>query len=441
MSVLATLLILAALVYVIRQLLKPPAWASIAPDLGLTATRRGIDGFLDGWQVEVRKTDDFKIAVGPVTPGFSVQPAVLGQRFLNPGLSIGDERFDEEVLLEGDRSFALALLRPDVRASLLHLIIGQGGSVSDGWIRTQVERRSLVVEMVPLLIELAGQLRQPELTDLAPQVREVATSDDTPSVRRVALLELCDVLYGSDEAIKAARALRHEPDPELRREAAFVLLHSAGEYRGQGVEMVKELLLMPNVPEEERLSTFSSFSTLIWRTDSEAMLPVLEAVLEAPTSSVALRQAVIHMCQRIRALELLLRFAVDSEAEWLQVIEALSEIEDPGAQPRLLEGLDQGERRVRIAALKALRKLGDVDAIPALAVAREGTEDRKLLRAIDKALIAIQHRTGVFQSGELSVVQTEPLEGALSQTEASEGAVSLEDQSAMEAESQHGPTR
>ncbi|MEM8996225.1 MAG: HEAT repeat domain-containing protein, partial [Acidobacteriota bacterium] len=125
--------------------------------------------------------------------------------------------------------------------------------------------------------------------------------------------------------------------------------------------------------------------------------------------------------------------------ERLWVIEALSKIGDPAAQPRLLEGLEQEDRRVRIAAAKALRDMGDRDAIPALAAAREGTEDRRLSRAIDKALVSIQRRSGVFQSGELSVVQTGPLEGALSAATTAEGAVSLEDSKIAEADPQRGP--
>ena len=423
MSILITLLVLAALCGFIIWFLKPPEWASIAPDLGLKATRKGVEGWIDGWLVEIRKEDGFEITVGKVTPGFSIEPGALGQRFLKFGCSIGDDGFDAEVKLEGDRSFALALLRPEVRESILHLVTGQGGSISDGRIVTHVQERSLLVEIIPLLIDLAGLLRQPPLTALASSVRDVVTSDDRPSVRLAALVELRDVLYGSPEGLEAARALRHEPDHELRQVAASMLLQNQGEDQEQGVEMMQELLLTPSMPSEDKLT---ALATLISWVRGEAVLPVLATLLEAPIGP-AVREAAIRACRRYMAPELLFDFAVEDDDEWLLVIEALVAIGDKAAQPRLIEGLDQEDRRVRVAAAKALNELGGLEAIPALVAARKKTENRGLLKAIDKARNAIRDRVDVSGGGEVSVIVPEPLEGALSPAASEGGELSLED--------------
>ena len=141
MSHLAILFVLASMYFLAILLLRPPGWTSIAPELGLVATRKGIEGWIDGRWVEIRKDAGFEITVGSVNPGFSIERGALGQSFLQFGSAIGDARFDDQVKLQGDRSSAFALLKPDLREAILYLIIDQGGSISDEKIFT-VEART-----------------------------------------------------------------------------------------------------------------------------------------------------------------------------------------------------------------------------------------------------------------------------------------------------------
>ncbi|MEM8996444.1 MAG: HEAT repeat domain-containing protein, partial [Acidobacteriota bacterium] len=138
-----------------------------------------------------------------------------------------------------------------------------------------------------------------------------------------------------------------------------------------------------------------------------------------------LRRAAIQACARRRVPGPLLRIDTATDEDAAEVVDALLELSGAEALPSYLEALGHEYPWARAAAARALGRVGDLDTIPALVAALD-TDDRKVRRAVDRAILSIKDRFGAVQSGEVSIVAVEPLEGALSAVdEGGGGEVSL----------------
>lgn len=124
----------------------------------------------------------------------------------------------------------------------------------------------------------------------------------------------------------------------------------------------------------------------------------------------------------------LLKVQTDGEVEAELLARALARF-DSSIQPRLLQLLEEAGDRTRLAAMRSLGQVGDLEAIRHLR--RIADQDRffesALAQQAEDAINEIKGRFEGSQRGEISISEVEPLEGAVSPSDDSEsgGEVSL----------------
>ncbi|MEM8994752.1 MAG: HEAT repeat domain-containing protein [Acidobacteriota bacterium] len=420
--------VVAAAVLVITALFlgfnrRTPSWTSLGGRLGLESSSTGLRGHFEGWQVELYESKGICVVVYGVDPGFTIGRDSLRQQLVKPDILTGDRVFDERIRIEGDRTLALASLRDYVRRMVESLVIDFDGVVEDGRLMARISSFFSVEETLPRLVDLATNIRRSDADDVPRALAQVARHDALASVRLQALQQLAAVFPRSSSALEAARAVTDADDPALRIEAASLMAHGSPADRRRGGQLLSELVMDGGLHSAIRRSALMAFQS-----DAEGpALGQLISRLLSESVSADLRRAAIRVCEQRRMVEPLLETAPPDAAEWIRRIQALETIQDPSAEPALLDGLESSERKVQVAAARALGVLGTLDALPRMAAVVASEGPAAVIDRVKQSMAAIQHRAGSFQTGELSLAAPDTMEGALSPADSADGGeVSLE---------------
>ena len=416
-----------------RKLFPPmslPGWASEVEIPGLVATPQGLSGQVGTWQVEIGKQEEFtseriyfRITVLPVVTDLVIAPRTNSRKAR--GISLSEKELDSRVYIAGDAGDALVLLEEEVRTLAERLVIELNGSMLGRMLEAEVDAESELSTAVQDLLALAGHLERQRSKGLAEKLRQVVSASNFPEFQSEAFDGLRAQFEASQRMAPAPVRVPDSPPVRLRLDVAALLLYLGEEARALAVELILKTLQSTWLEPDTH---HAALRLLIEESDRETAEPVLEAWLSRPIEDPDLRRAAIRACARRFVVGPLLELEIESEADGVALLEALTEIGDPAAQKRAIRELDHRSQRVRTAAAATLGRLGDLDAIPALVNALSENPDRRLRRAVKEATASIQERAGVFQSGELSITQVSPLEGSLSSADGPTGSeVSLVD--------------
>ncbi|MEO1370179.1 MAG: HEAT repeat domain-containing protein, partial [Acidobacteriota bacterium] len=219
------------------------------------------------------------------------------------------------------------------------------------------------------------------------------------------------------------------PSPSLRFEAARTLIKAHPDRSDAAVRVLVELAPERSVDAYTRRVAIALLSKAERFAEST---PVLAEILDRPDDDQTVRSAALEGLRRAEAFDEIVGVRPVNVREARTLLTLYRRI-GHAAQPRLLELLTVDDEEARDIAIDTLRRVGDLDAIPALhGVAESGTLwSAAAARAARRAIDEITDRLGGTQSGELSVVRLEPLDGALSPTNGSEegGELSLSEES------------
>ncbi|MEM8994091.1 MAG: HEAT repeat domain-containing protein [Acidobacteriota bacterium] len=413
------------------------SWEKAARDLGLGLTTKfgggkQLHGEIDGLSVAVRTDSQSQnqrnliAEVYGVHPGFSLAREGTLTRILTRDIETGDRIFDDRLRIEGDPLRAVAVLDHHARR-LAHRVIVEGkGELQRGIISRTFKDIDQAREILGPMLELAKVLHSPADRDLPMALGERALTDESLAVRRQAFHHLKTSYSRSERLLSTAEGLLQAPSEQLRLEACRVLLTTdAG--RGQpAADALLDIVRRRHLKASTRANGLRLLAASRYR---ETAVPTMTSILGQADEDPDVRRAAIDSLIQTPARDKLLD--VDPVgAEEAEVLATACAHIGPPAQSRLLELLGSEEDAVRVAAVDALRRVGDLRAIPALhEVAESGTLfNAAAAKAARRAIDEIRHRLGGSQGGEMSIVALEPLDGALSAADASRagGELSLE---------------
>ncbi|MFO0747286.1 MAG: hypothetical protein U1F43_16710 [Myxococcota bacterium] len=202
-------------------------WEKICAGLGLDSlTRTHWAGEVDGVKVTVRtylkgsgKNRMRFTSVEcryPAVPDISLGKESILSRLLGGDVAIGDDAFDSDVKLRGERGELLALLDDERRAALRDAAHSGWQLASGTWSRGapgyQLDSLERTVR-AGVGLSRALALRR---GDIAALLATRATSDSVPRVRLAALDELARSHRGTPAERAAFAAALRDPDPHLR---------------------------------------------------------------------------------------------------------------------------------------------------------------------------------------------------------------------------------
>lgn len=371
---------------------------------------QGVPLTLDTYTVSTGKSSATYTRVAARPPwlpaDFTLKPeglgASLGKLFLGADLALGDERFDEAVVVRADERLARAVLDVDTR-QLVRVALDAGIVVEDGQIRWV---KGGVVHDVDLLAKYIGQVA-----------------------------ELARALEPGDVRARLLKVVQTDPDIEVATGALQIL---QAQWRLTPEEQ-QRLLAHPRAT--VRLAVAPFLGAQAW----QALEALFDDVRQASTD-------------RIRALELLdridrphaVRFALDrvtrtqpteiavalldhlAAAETCPPLADLAELvglrsealrrslarilfhSKAAAEAQLLELLADSDDEVAALAARGLARHGSPAAVARLRERAKGfLVDGDLKRAVEAAIAAIQQQVGPL-GGSLSLLRERTTAGGLS---------------------------
>ena len=416
------------------------AWRAAAKRLGLNHEGRGVfrsprlSGTIGECRVLVEIGDAgsgrhlehvvTRVIVGaPGIPlGFYASPQTvwgrMTQRFWKRPVAVGDGSFERRVRVDGDPTYALAVLNPGVRDRLLQLASLQG-QVQQGelelTVRGRVRRADRLVSLVEFLVGLGRSLSVPE-PDWPAALCARAIEDPSREVRKRSLEALVSRYPDSPETEVAIRDRLADFAPEVRLLAA----RHAGE---DGLPVVSEVFHDPELTPDVRSDALRAWADLSPRRTGD-LRRALAAALLAEGNVLFVTGASIIAQREDRALrpQLVAAYETGSPSVQAASLAALAIVGDHRDVEVAIEGLDSRDADVRAAAAKVLGRWGDRETVPALLPLTKGigqpTQVKDEARA---AIAAIQARTG-GDRGQLALIESELEAGRLSV--ATTGAVS-----------------
>ena len=392
-------------------------WQKAASRLGLEVQQDflfsspRLRGQLRGFDVEVFQYDKaIGIDVHGVDPGFTIRRDSAIARMIRPDIETGDPEFDQRCRIEGDEDFVFAVLDYETRNAINLLVDRDDNKLSD--------RR---------MLDLAERLRRPTRAEVSKLLSKRAIEDPHQSVCLRAFRRLASGYYRSDELRETARALRDSQDISLQVEACRVLLRDPDTEGAEAARKLMGVVQRHADPSLRRRALEAVAGSAFYRKD---YVPAMAALLGQRDSKPSdkpreaapeLRPAALQGLVKARALDELLRVELsDDPDEAVDLARGLRQIGDVTAQPRLFELLRHSRDRVRAAAAEALGDVGDVRAVEELRKALDSRLVTKLTmgRAAESAIDQIKSRLGGSQAGEISLAKVEPLEGAVSPSDA-----------------------
>lgn len=414
------------------EVLHGGTWRALASDFGLPGSvlpTRSLSGTVEeGFHVRVESTGKSAIVVElrHVDPGFTLGKESLFSKLLAPDVLTGDSAFDDEIRVEGDEGQALAVLDGPTRRQVEWLVRQHGGTVRGGSLRLSVSRIAEAGPALQRALDLAALLRRVPVRDVAERLAAGAREDRVFQVRTRKLKLLLERYGATAFAEELARESLESPLADVRFVSARRLLQGHGTTRDRAAEALADLARTKAVASSIRRGAFEVLSR---RPESrESAVRLLEELLDDDTASI--RQAAMKEMGRLRhrpGVEALTRLAAKaSPQEAVLVARTLEEIGDPSGRPALRDLLRAPDEPVRTAAARALGVVGGLEEVEPLLRVAEGRGGTA--RAARLAVESIQARAGGRQAGELSLVELDPLEGAVSTvSDAVGGELSLSD--------------
>ena len=345
----------------------------------------------------------------------------LGKLIGGDDIETGDAEFDRVVLLRGAELRVVAICDRRVRAMIRELV-SQRGTVAQGQVRLELqggtETFGEIVGPARAVAGLARALSERAEQPAALLLRQNAVGDPVAGVRRRALELLLRSFPGHAETRAALEALTTDPDPEVR------LLATLNHDDGSAGDRLSEMALDASLTNAARAD---ALSRLVMGKPGVGVLPVVERALadRSPRVRAVAVDAVgrAHHHPAIATLLSLATKAADPD-EQRALCDAFWRLRDPAAERVLLDLFERGGLSVRLAAARALGRVGGVSAVEPLRNAAAGLLAGELGRIAAEAVAAIQARLTHAAEGQLSVLDGPDEAGRVSVATAA-GAVSV----------------
>jgi hypothetical protein len=344
-----------------------------------------------------------RISVHGLSPDLEIRPEVpspVPQALRWRDIELGDEAFDDAMVVTGQPLLATAVLGADLRRRIPALFAprrepktGDHSAVVEKGLR--LERGQLMGErvvgdqpewiaaFVRDLLSVAEALLPPD--DLAPRLLANVRDDPQPPVRRNSLLMLVREFAGHSATREALRLARVDGDEGVQLEAAI----------GLG---------------SEGRATLVEIATRDWTGDACAARAVTELRSALPVDTA---RAILARALRTRRLQTA-----------AACVESLSRRgpEQADVISRVL-GVEEGA--LAVAAARGLGRIGSSSSVVSLREAEARLpRDADLRRAVRESIAAIQSRMGEAEGGRVSLA-AEP--GRVTLTSEAVGRVTLPD--------------
>jgi hypothetical protein len=386
-------------------------------------------GTIDGFQVGVDTCPDdrmpahAKIRVGVGETAVQRLEARQAAGLLGAnGVVVGHERFDKEVLVDGDPLLLGAVLSHATRYAVIASAKLSFLSLRDGVVFTRVEanqaRPAELHKQVMRTLRLATLLQLP--ADIPKALAVNARRDPVSGVRERCLRLLIEHYAKTPATLEACRRALRDRSARIRLLAAR---HVGEEGRRTLLELAQDCAL------EEDLRAGAVLAIGARLPQAQAATILREAIASA---KFALAVAAIGAIEESRdnAVRAALRAALESEHLKLgERAVALLE-SDPEGEAQLLDALEHTEPSVRLAAALALGRSAGVAAVATMRAAiAERPLELGFRRAVLAAIAAIQGRVPGAEPGQLAVAEAEAGELALTLADAQgehSGRLSLE---------------
>ncbi len=313
------------------------------------------------------------VVTGDLTTSFSIKAAgglLLSLR--DPDVEVGDPSFDKAVKLHGLAATALAVFDAAARPRVQHLV-EQGWAFEDGaWVFQA--RGRLGTELGTRLAEgseLAEIVRAGQ-RDIPARLSLVAASDPSPAVRGRALESLVTDFGGRAETRSALQAARSDTDPAIRLFAALKL---------DDREALALLASDAAVAAELRIAAFEELLRV--EPQGRGAAAITTAWLSSSSDGFA--------------------GSMDQASLRAAALTALAAVPHEHAQSVLIEALAADDEGVKLAAVRALAKVGTVEAVAALIPLRDAFRGSVLKAAAGDTILAIQARVPGGEVGALAL--------------------------------------
>lgn len=400
------------------------SWTRVGARLGLTLDGRWpavprMSGTIRGFDVVVTPSPPYiAVQVLGVDPWFTLEKAGPSAQLALPSIDIDGWGFDDTMRVCGDRDFALGLLKTSTRRAAESVVLDLDGRVTEGKIVVQVKEVHAVPQVIGPVLHLARVLRRPSSNDIPRRLANNAKSDSSKALRFHSFLQLVREFSGAPEVLPTACQLLKDQHDELRLEAANVVLGRDDDplHRVRAAEVLSSLAARGDVGVGLRRS---ALDTMVRTEVSEQATTIALGILRDLGEPREMREHALVVLAHAKAVpELLALQTVFDGAERARLAWALGRSDDVAAQPRLLELLSHADEHVRMSAIEALGAVGDARAVLSLrqAAGEKTLIQTPLAQAVEDAVLQIRLRLGGSQAGEISIVGTETLEGAISTT-------------------------
>lgn len=458
--------------FIARDLLIQRRWRAAARRLGFRFVRGALTGGdqLHGESRGFRLTIDnvdrrhthFSLSAYPrVEAELSVRRSLMFDAFVREeALTTGDRAFDRTLVVRGLPHLVIPLLDREARAAIVDVVERRDVEIANGFITCRV---SGVIQdsgkLDGVVQDLARVAETLEVVEPLPlKLLENATRDDEPSRFRAANLALLVARHcGSDETRTACRSALERPHAEEMM-LGVIGLTSSGALRGPsplddwpvvsadaarrerdpaalaaGLTLARSDAIEPEI----RARAIAHMARILDRSALGSLLAELAASARAAVRAQVARLLVTFAtgaehAEHARALDLLLeiaRYPVRQPDPLIAAADALAAIAQDGdraVEAALLALLGHEDPEVKVAACRALERVGGIGAVKALLdAARPLLAEYALKRAARAAVRAIQDRHPAAESGRLSLVEA-ATEGALSVAAERTGALSVE---------------
>lgn len=299
-------------------------------------------------------------------------------------IEIGSELFDKMFFICGPVRLVFALLDAETRNLLIQSSreLPQSLELIGGELVVETAMDLQVPRILPLLFKIGEWFAQP--LDVERRLVQNATRDPEAGVRLKNLLLLAREFPEDPETREVLRAACSDPNPEVRLRAGRTL----------GAEGLPVLLKLTEDLEDDAVSA-EAFS-------------FLEREISFERTKYTLLRALDKSCpQTARAC-----------------LEALGRGGDDSAANLLVEVIGSVRGDLRVAAVKALGRVGSTAAVlPLKELAERIPGDPELSQAVRQAIAQIQSRLPGASPGQLSLAGAEA--GQLSLTQAEAGQLSI----------------
>jgi HEAT repeat protein len=360
------------------------------------------------------------LAIHPETLGTSVGKALGAKE-----IELGDYGFDENVYLRGSAPLAFALMDRETRRRLVGLFLWTDATVSlkDGALRVEIPDTLAaprwLAERVAAVLDVAQRLSRP--ADLASRLAANVGGDPIADVRLRNLKVLVREYPGRPATLSALRAALRDPSVQVRVHAAMAL--------GEGGH---DTLLAIASAEDGDLEAALAIDALGGRLPLERVKTILAHALRTRRLQVA--RACLESLGRRRVTEsvepLAKVLAIEKGTLAETAARALGMTARPEAEPPLIDTLERGGERLKLAAALALGRVGSAAAVAPLRRLEATSPEGGLRRAAREAIAEIQERLSGASPGQLSLAAGETGQLSLTEDEAGRVSLSAEDGSA-----------